>query len=390
MSNLLYRSSTKMCVPVTLIIGNSNPSLFEKVATHAADLLHAAGITDISIIRPRKSSDASLPNTVVLEKFSNGEIHVDIGENVRGHTVYIMQTEDNVPGYSANDYLMELILLISACKLASAKTINVMIPSYFYARQDKKDRSRVPISAKMIARMLEDAGASCIICVDLHAAQIQGFFDIPVNNLYAIRYLRQHFEKLIEASGRSRSDFVLIAPDLGCEKRISAYSSAMGLRYAIAAKTRNHTKASVVEKLTLYGAEDCEGKIGIIIDDMTDTGGTLVALVSKLEEYKFSEFWVGVTHGILSGKAVACLGASAAITRIICTNTIDRTAMTTILPKLEIVDISELLARTIYTIETGGSISALFDKTEPPTPILKVIRERLSPTSGDSLPKLIV
>lgn len=368
--------------PITLIIGNSNRALFEKVATQAIELLASADIINVNVLSPIKSTDKSASNTVVVEKFSNGEIHIDIGENVRGHTVYIMQTEDNIPGYSANDYLMELILLISACKLASAKTINVMIPSYFYARQDKKDRSRVPISAKTVAHMLEDAGASCIICVDLHSAQIQGFFDIPVNNLYAIRYLRQYFEKLIELTGHPRSDFILIAPDLGCEKRISAYSRAMGLRYAIAAKTRNHTKASVVEKLTLYGAEDCEGKIGIVIDDMIDTGGTIAALIDKLEEYKFSEFWVGVTHGILSGKAVDCLGSCKLITRVICTNTIDRTAMIDVLPKLEIVDISELLARTIYTIETAGSISALFEKTEPPTPIVKIMRERHSPTGA--------
>jgi ribose-phosphate pyrophosphokinase len=388
-SNPILSLDIPMAYPVSLIVGNSNRALFASVAQHATALLENDGFV-VNTILPRTSASASEPNSVVLEKFSNGEIHVDIGENLRGHTVYIMQTEDNSPAYTANDYFMELVLLISACRLASAGQINVLMPSYFYARQDKKDRPRVPISAKTIANILQGAGADRIIVVDLHSAQTQGFFDKPVDNLYAIRYLREHLEMRITesilAGKRARTDYVLISPDLGGEKRIVAYSAAMQLPYVTASKTRDHTKSSVIEDLQVYGAAECNGKIGIVVDDMIDTAGTVVALMGKLATCGFSECWVVVTHGILSGKAVDRLNGCALITRVICTNTLDRQHMSAnTLRKLEIVDISKLLARAIFAIETNNSISALFEKTTPPTPLLRSVPVPRSVTTPTTL-----
>ncbi len=271
--------------------------------------------------------------------------------------------EDNHPHYSANDYLMELLLVISACKLASAKQVNAIIPSYFYARQDKKDRPRVPISAKLVANQLQMAGCTRVIVADLHSAQTQGFFDIPVDNLYAIKYQLDYVENLIALGPRPRTDYVLVSPDLGGEKRINAYSLAMKIPFVLAAKTRDHTKSSVVDCINVYGSTDCKGKIGIIVDDMADTGGTLVKLVDGLKETcGLAEVWVIVTHGILSGPAVDKLNKCELITRFICTNTLERDSFKAKLPKLEVVDISELFAKAIFAVEGGGSISELFKK----------------------------
>lgn len=345
---------------LAFIVGTSNPSLFLSVAKQIESTL-SSDTRSVMTITPRTSKDPDTKCTAILERFGNGEIHVDIGENLRGRNVYIMQTEDCKPDYSANDFLMELILTIQACKLSSAAKITAVIPNYFYARQDKKDRPRVPISSKMIANMLQGAGCDRVIVVDLHSAQITGFFDIPCDNLYAIKYLVKHLENCIIDSKRPRDDFVLVAPDLGGEKRINAYSARMSLPFVLAAKTRDHTKSSVVSKINVYGSTETKGKIGIIVDDMADTAGTMVKLIAGVKvSCGFDEIWVAVTHGVLSGPAIDRLMGCDLITKVIITNSIDRSSLKIDLPKLEIVDISDLLAKAIIAIEGNGSVSALF------------------------------
>ncbi len=374
---------------VKLIICNSNPRLFEKVAAQATTLLASRGISATTLV-PIKSSvpkDKRPPHYIILEKFSNGEIHVDIGESIRGSRVYVMQTEDSTSEYTANDYLMEMVFVGQAAKLAGATVLHGIIPSYFYARQDKKDRPRVPMSAKYVAGMLEMAGFNRIVVVDLHSAQTQCFFgiDTPCDNTYAIRYIRERLEQLIAASGRSKKDFVLVAPDTGGEKRNNAYSKAMGIRAVQATKKREH-ETSTVETLVLYGM--VEGSdIGILIDDMADTFGTMEALVKELARVAgFKELWVVVTHPILSGKAIERLNNSHLITKFVCTNTIDRTAVKEMMgSRFEEVDISPLLARAILIIETGGSMSALFETAEAPTPLHKVMTP---PTGLSDMPPL--
>jgi len=357
-----------MAAKVTFIVGNSNIPLFRAVAEKAVNLLMAIG-SEANMLLPRKSTEKS-NNTYIVELFSNGEVHIEIDKNIRGHTVYVMQTGDGNNGFSINDNLMVTRLLISACKRANAKEVIVMTPSYFYARQDKKDRPRVPISAYDVAEIFETAGASRIIAVDLHSAQTQGFAKIPMDNLYASRYIRAYLEQLITNSRRPRDDFVLVSPDLGGEKRIRAFADAMKLPFILAAKGRDHTKASVVDHIHVYSnGIDTVGKIGIIIDDMIDTAGTILALFDSLKICGLSECWVAVTHGILSGPAVARLMGADLLTRVICTNTLNRSNEK--LTKLEIVDISDLLARVVYLTETDSSISALFETAEAPTPLMK-------------------
>lgn len=363
-----------MAKEVSLIIGNSNHKLFSNVCDKVKRVLESQGLK-VTIITPRKSTETSADkSTSILEKFSNGECHVDIGPSLRGQVVYVMQTEDTTAEYTANDYFMELCLLISACKLSNAAQINAVIPNYFYARQDKKDRPHVPISASLVADMLVGAGAHRIMVCDLHSSQIQGFFTIPCDNLYAIRYLLEYVNHSIVASGVSRDKFCLVSPDLGGEKRINAWSKAMHLPFVLASKERDHTKASVVERIAVYGTLPATDCIGIIVDDMIDTAGTMVNLTNGLiTKGGFREFWVIVTHGILSGPAVTRLATCPQITRIICTNTIDRTEMQTVLPKLEIVDVSELFARAIINSILDKSISELFSTTTSPTPLLRPV-----------------
>ncbi len=283
-------------------------------------------------------------------QYSNQETSVTIGESVRDEDVYIIQTgcgEDEV-----NDFLMELLIMINACKTASARRITAVIPNFPYARQDKKDKSRAPITAKLIANLLQTAGCHHVITMDLHASQIQGFFRIPVDNLYAepsvLRYIKEEIDY---------KNAILVSPDAGGAKRVASIADKLDLQFALIHKERQ--KANEVSRMVLVG--DVKDKICVLIDDMADTCGTLVKAADTLLQNQAKEVISIVTHGIFSGNAESKL-ANSKISRIVCTNTVPLTIEN---DRLAHIDISATLAEAIRRLHNGESISYLFTNAPP-------------------------
>ncbi|KAI9869447.1 MAG: hypothetical protein M1813_000236 [Trichoglossum hirsutum] len=241
--------------------------------------------------------------------------------------VFILQS--TAPG-EINDGLMELLIMINACKTASARRITAVIPNFPYARQDKKDKSRAPISAKLIANMLQTAGCNHVITMDLHASQIQGFFNVPVDNLYAepstLRYIRENFDY---------RNAVIVSPDAGGAKRATAIADRLDLAFALIHKER--ARPNEVSRMVLVG--DVEGKIAILVDDMADTCGTLVKAADTVMQHRAKEVVAIVTHGILSGKAIETLNGSK-LSRVVVTNTVPHEAKKELCPRLDTIDIS--------------------------------------------------
>lgn len=293
----------------------------------------------------------------VAEPFSSGEPHVEILSNVRDRDVVIIQSVGrNVGGRSTNYYFMELVFMIDACTRSNARSVTVVTPLYPYARQDKKDRPRVPISAKVVADILEDVGTNRLITMDLHAAQIQGFFKIPVDNIYAINEMCAYLSTFVNPE-----EYVLVSPDNGGSKRVDAYSEKLHLRSVIMHKSRDHTKASVVTKSILVGdVDDLEGRTAIIVDDMLDTGGTMVRACETLAEFGLTKIIVVITHGILSGPAVERLEGCEAITEVVTTNTLPMEPYKEF-SKLKVIDVSHFFASVIECIFTGDSVSKFFE-----------------------------
>jgi len=230
---------------------------------------------------------------VVAQKFANGETNVEIGESVRGEDVYIVQSGCG----EVNDNLMELLIMINACKIASAERVTAVIPVYPYSRQDKKDKSRAPISAKLVANMLSVAGADHIITMDLHASQIQGFFDIPVDNLYA----EPAVVKWIKENIPDWKSSIVVSPDAGGAKRVTSIADRLNIDFALIHKERK--KANEVASMVLVG--DARGRVAILIDDMADTCGTIVQAAHKLVEDGATKIYAILTHGIFSGEALS-------------------------------------------------------------------------------------
>lgn len=284
--------------------------------------------------------------------YSNQETSVTVGESVRDEDVFILQS--TAPG-DINDGLMELLIMINACKTASARRITAVIPNFPYARQDKKDKSRAPISAKLIANMLQTAGCSHVITMDLHASQIQGFFNVPVDNLYAepstLRWIRGNL---------NLQDCVIVSPDAGGAKRATSIADRLDLGFALIHKER--ARPNEVSRMVLVG--DVEDKIAILVDDMADTCGTLVKAAETVMAHKAREVVAIVTHGILSGNAIETLNNSK-LSRIVVTNTVPLADKETRCPRLRIMDISPTLAEAIRRTHNGESVSFLF--TNAPT-----------------------
>ena len=287
---------------------------------------------------------------VGVYQYSNKETSVTIGESIRDDDVYIIQT--GFGEREINDFLMELLILIHACKIASARRITAVIPNFPYARQDKKDKSRAPITAKLVANLLETAGCDGVITMDLHASQIQGFFHIPVDNLYAepsvLRYVRSNIDM---------EHAILVSPDAGGAKRVASLADKLDLNFALIHKERQ--KANEVSRMVLVG--DVKDKICIIIDDMADTCGTLVKACDTLIEHGAKEVMAIVTHGIFSGVAGERLRNSK-ISKIVCTNTVP---VELDLPIIEQIDISPTLSEAIRRLHNGESISYLFSNAPP-------------------------
>ncbi|KAJ8140134.1 hypothetical protein OXX80_000370 [Metschnikowia pulcherrima] len=282
-----------------------------------------------------------------LKRDSTGEVTFSIGESVRDEDIFIIcQIGSGV----VNDRVIELLIMINACQTASARRITVILPNFPYARQDRKDKSRAPITAKLMADMLTTAGCDHVITMDLHASQIQGFFDVPVDNLYAepsvVRYIR---EKV------SYKDAIIISPDAGGAKRAAGLADRLDLNFALIHKER--ARANEVSRMVLVG--DVTDKICIIVDDMADTCGTLAKAAEVLLENGAKEVIAIVTHGILSGNAISNINGSK-LKAIVCTNTVPFEEKLSLCPKLDTIDISGVLAEAVRRLHNGESISYLF------------------------------
>ncbi|MDN4527444.1 ribose-phosphate diphosphokinase [Fictibacillus fluitans] len=302
---------------------NSNIELAQEIAKHIGIDLGKSSVTS----------------------FSDGEIQINIEESIRGSEVYIIQsTSDPV-----NEHLMELLIMIDALKRASAKTINVVIPYYGYARQDRKARAREPITAKLVANLLETAGATRLITIDLHATQIQGFFDIPVDQLLGVPILANYFED------KKLEDIVVVSPDHGGVTR--ARKLADRLKTPIAIIDKRRPRPNVVEVMNIVG--NIEGKTAILIDDIIDTAGTITLAANALVENGAKEVYACCTHPVLSGPAIERIQNSR-IKELVVTNTI-------VLPeekrtdKVTQLSVAPLLGEAIIRVHEQLSVSKLFD-----------------------------
>ncbi|XP_022254077.1 ribose-phosphate pyrophosphokinase 2 isoform X2 [Limulus polyphemus] len=271
---------------------------------------------------------------VVLKKFSNQETSVEIGESVRGEDVYIIQSGSG----EVNDNLMELLIMINACKIASASRVTAVIPCFPYARQDKKDKSRAPISAKLVANMLSVSGADHIITMDLHASQIQGFFDIPVDNLYA----EPAVLKWIKENITDWRSCVIVSPDAGGAKRVTAIADRLNVDFALIHKERK--KANEVASMVLVG--DVKDKIAILVDDMADTCGTVCHAADKLLEAGASKVYAILTHGIFSGPAISRIN-NASFEAVVVTNTIPQDSHMKECSKIQCIDVAHFFCEAI-------------------------------------------
>ncbi|XP_011267906.1 ribose-phosphate pyrophosphokinase 1 isoform X4 [Camponotus floridanus] len=284
---------------------------------------------------------------VVTKKFSNLETCVEIGESVRGEDVYIVQSGSG----EVNDNLMELLIMINACKIASASRVTAVIPCFPYARQDKKDKSRAPISAKLVANMLSVAGADHIITMDLHASQIQGFFDIPVDNLFAEPAVLKWIKENIVEWRNS----IIVSPDAGGAKRVTSIADRLNVEFALIHKERK--KANEVASMVLVG--DVKDRVAILVDDMADTCGTICHAAEKLLEAGATKVYAILTHGIFSGPAISRIN-NACFEAVVVTNTIPQDGHMKDCPKIQCIDVSMMFAEAVRRTHNGESVSYLF------------------------------
>ncbi|KAJ8666922.1 hypothetical protein QAD02_008584 [Eretmocerus hayati] len=287
------------------------------------------------------------PGKVITKKFSNRETSVEINESVRGEDVYIVQSGCG----EVNDNLMELMIMINACKIASAARITAVIPYFPYARQDKKDKIRTPISAKLIANMLSVAGTDHVITMDLHASQIQAFFDIPVDNLYAEPQILKWIKDNIPEWKKS----VIVAPDAESVKRVTSVADRLSVDFALIHKERSGIES--ISNMVLVG--DVQDRIAILIDDQADTCRTLCLAAEKLMDAGAVKAYAICTHGLFSGPAISRLKNSV-LDEVIVTNTIPQTLHIEECSKIKVIDVSIALAEAIRRTHNGESISFLF------------------------------
>jgi ribose-phosphate pyrophosphokinase len=328
---------------ICVISGNSHPLLVEKICKHLEIPLFPAK----------------------MQYFANGEIRPIIEDSIRGKDVYIVQTGASRGKHSINDHIMETILLAKTCKRSDANSITLISPLYPYARQDKKDNPRGSISARDVADMFEMSGINRIISFDLHSAQIQGFANIPIDNLYAINRINTVLKELLFDEFRERKEykdmFVAVAPDEGALKRTMTYANKFDIPFVVLGKVRDYSKLNVVEKSILIGdPKYIVGRVAIVIDDMVDTMGTILKTSETLIDNGVSKIIVVVTHGILSGPAIDRLNMSKNVDMLICSNSICHEENKKKSDKLIVYDISDMIANVIRTLNEGGSISKLF------------------------------
>ena len=281
-----------------------------------------------------------------IRNFSDGEIYVEINENIRGNSIFLIQSVSS----PANDNLMELLLCIDALKRSSAKNITAVIPYFGYARQDRKVAPRTSISAKLVSNLITKAGADRIVTVDLHAGQIQGFFDIPVDNLFATPIFARHIKKKIKSK-----NLICVAPDVGGTERARALGKILNVGLAIVDKRRPKPGQSQV--MNIVG--EVKGKTCIIVDDIIDSGGTIVNAAKALKDRGAKEVYVYITHGVLSGEAVKKIKNSV-IKNLVITDAIDNMNRVKGAKNIEVLSISSLMGEAIKRISNSTSVSDLF------------------------------
>lgn len=308
-----------------LISGNSNIPLTQEIARYL----------DTSPIKAN------------VKRFADNEVFVEILENMRGEDVFVIQPTS----YPANDHIMELLVMIDALKRSSAKRITAVLPYYGYARQDRKAGPRTPISAKLVANILTTAGANRVLTLDLHAGQIQGFFDIPLDNLFAEPVFTKDIKKTLP-----NNDIVVVSPDVGGVVRARAYAKRIDASLAIIDKRRE--KAGISEVMNIIG--EIKGKDCIIVDDIVDSAGTLCNAAEALVGNGAASVYAYITHGVLSGKALERIAGSS-LTKLVITDSICPTEQVLKTPKIKIVSIAPLLAEAIRRISEETSVSSLFD-----------------------------
>ena len=309
---------------LALFTGNANPQLAKNICNQLN--VH---LTDVLVAR-----------------FSEGEIRVEIKENIRGKDVFIIQP--TCP--PANDNLMELLILIDAARRASADRITAVLPYYGYARQDRKDQPRVPITAKLVANLICAAGATRVLTMDLHASQIQGFFDIPVDHLYGINSLCEYFDKM------KLKNLVVVSPDVGGIKMARAYAKRLNAGLAIVDKRRNSPDSTNV----MHILGNVKNKNAILVDDICATAGSLIEAVEALKKKGIQDVYAAITHGILSGKAIEKIKNCKGLKELVITDSIPLSKGKQI-SKIKSVSVASLLAEAIQRIHNEESISCLFD-----------------------------
>tara|TARA_A100000164_G_scaffold375531_1_gene410755 strand:+ start:3122 stop:4054 length:933 start_codon:yes stop_codon:yes gene_type:complete len=307
-----------------ILTGNSNKNLSQKISKFLKNRLVNSNI----------------------KKFADGEIYIEINENIRGNSIFLIQSISS----PANDNLMELLLSIDALKRSSAKNITAVIPYFGYARQDRKVVPRTSISAKLVSNLITKAGADRVVTVDLHSGQIQGFFDIPVDNLFATPIFARHIKKRLK-----KNNIICVAPDVGGTARARALGKLLNVDLAIVDKRRPAPGKS--EVMNVIG--NVKGKICVLVDDIIDSGGTIVNAASELKKRGAKDVHVYVTHGVLSGNAVEKIKKSS-IKNLVVTDTIDNSVKVKKAKNIEVLTISNLVGEAIKRISNSTSVSDLF------------------------------
>ena len=314
-----------MKADIKLVAGNSNRALSEAIAAYLSLPLAKAQV----------------------RRFADMEIFVEIQENVRGQDVFIIQSTS----FPTNDHLMELLIISDALRRASAKRITAVIPSFGYARQDRKAGPRTPISAKLVANLITQSGVDRVLTVDLHAGQIQGFFDIPTDNLFAAPLMARDIQQHMDTS-----NVMVVSPDVGGVVRARALAKRIDAPLAIVDKRRE--RAGESEVMNIIG--DVKGRSCILVDDIVDSGGTLCNAADALLADGAKEVYAYITHGVLSGGAVARI-ASAKLKELVLTDSIQPTEAVKVASNIRVISVAQLMGEAIGRTATGSSVSSLFD-----------------------------
>jgi len=309
--------------PFAIFSGNANPALAQSLCKHLGQPLGSAKV----------------------ERFADGEVYVEINQNVRGVNCFVVQPTCT----PVNDNLMELLVMTDALKRSSAKPIVAVMPYFGYARQDRKTRPRTPISARLVADLLTASGLTRILAMDLHAGQIQGFFDIPVDHIYAMPVMMEYLKPKFGA------DTVIVSPDAGGVERARAYSKRLDASLAIIDKRR--PAPNVAEVVNIIG--DVKDRDAIVVDDLVDTAGTLCAAAEGLTKKGARAVYACITHGLLSGPAVERIDKSA-IKELIITDSIPPRPDVLASPKIRVLSVAQLLSDAVNRIHQGDSLSSLF------------------------------